>query len=335
LFRFDLQTKAMLQPIELRLDLPIKLSNNVVSTTTKVWDILCASKNGDLKTVKKLGDESPELLYAQYNYAPPIHFAVREGHADLVKYLLDNGAHDPAYKIYPFLDSLQTIASDRRYNEIETLLDEYAADASKQKYKGDNGEIDYKRTGLEQEFEKVVYENKFERVREIIKEHPEFAKDETYFWSEGILLFAAKENNQQMMELLMSYGAKVPKVSKWAQFYYFERYDSAVYLTDKGMDPNTMSWHHVTLLHDMAQKGFIDKADLLIKHGADINAIDEEYQSTSLGMAARWGQTEMVEYLLNQGADPKVSGATWSTPVEWARKKGHTPIEEIFDFHIK
>jgi ankyrin repeat protein len=29
----------------------------------------------------------------------PIHFAVREGHVELVKYLLDNGAHDPNYKI--------------------------------------------------------------------------------------------------------------------------------------------------------------------------------------------------------------------------------------------
>lgn len=323
----------MIQPIELKLELPMKLSNNVVSTTTKVWNILVASENGDLETVKTLGNECPELLYAQYNYAPPIHFAVREGHIDLVKYLLDNGAHDPAYKIYPFLDSLQTIANDRGYNEIEALLNEYATGPSKQKYKGDNGEIDYKRSELQQEFEKAVYKNNFKRVQEILEEQPEFAKDETYFWSEGILLFAAKENNQKMMELLMSYGAKVPKVLKWTQFYYFERYDSAVYLMEKGMDPNTMSWHHVSLLHDMAQKGFIDKADLLIKHGADINAVDEEYQSTPLGMAASWGQTEMVEYLLKQGADPNRSGAPWSNPMEWARKKGHVEIEKILQKH--
>ncbi|HET9747431.1 MAG TPA: ankyrin repeat domain-containing protein [Chitinophagaceae bacterium] len=319
----------MLQPIELKSDLPIKLSNDVVSTTTKVWNILVASKNGDPETVKKLADECPELLYAQYNYTPPIHFAVREGHIEVVKYLLDNGAHDPSYKNYPFHDNLQTIAHDRGYYEIESMLNEYAADPSKQKFKGDNGEIDYKRTQLEQEFEKAVHRNKFQTVQEILREHPEFAKDETYFWSEGILLFAAKENNQQMMELLMNYGARVPKVLKWAQFYYFERYDSAVYLMKKGMDPNTMSWHHVTLLHDMAQKGFIDKAELLIKHGADINAIDEEYQATPLGLAARWGQNEMVEYLLQQGADPNLSGASWSTPLEWALKKGLVEVEKI------
>ena len=319
----------MLQPIELRTELPMKLSNNVVSTTTKVWNILVASKNGDLETVKKMADECHELLFAQYNYTPPIHFAVREGHIELVKYLLNNGAHDPKYRTYPFLDSLQIIANDRNFHEIESLLNEYAAYPLLQKYKGDNGEILYDRTELQLEFQNAVDKNGYNKVEAILKEHPEFAKDETYFWGEGILLFAAKENNKKMMELLMSYGAKVPRILKWAQAYYFERYDSAVYLMEKGMHPNTMSWHQVTILHDMAQKGFLDKAELLIKHGADINAIDEEYQSTPLGMAARWGHVEMVNYLLSKGADPNKAGAPWATPIEWAKKKAHAEIEKI------
>jgi len=325
----------MLQPVELRSDLPMVLSNNVVSTTTEVWSILVASKRGDIETVKKMGNECHELLFAQYNYTPPVHFAVREGHLDLVKYLLEQGAHDPKYKIYPFQESLQTIANERGYNDIESLLNEYASDPSLQKYKGDNGEIRYNRTELQLEFQHAVDKNGYKKVEAILKEHPEFATDETYFWGEGILLFAAKENNHKMMELLMSYGAKVPNVLKWTQFYYFERYDSAVYLMEKGMNPNTMSWHHVTILHDMAQKGQIKKAELLIKYGADINPVEEEFQSTPLGMAARWGQTEMVEYLLSKGADPNRSGAPWSTPLAWARRKEHSEIENILLKHAK
>jgi len=319
----------MIQPNELKLELPVKLSNDVVSTTTKVWNILSASYKGDMDAVKRMAEDCPELIYAQYNYTPPIHFAVREGHIELVKYLLANGAHSPGYRFYPFQESLQTIANDRGFTEIAELLDQYSSDPARQKFRGDNGEILYNRTEPELEFQKVVDEENLERTEQILKKHPEFAKDETFFWGEGILVFAVKENNRKMIDLLMSYGAKVPDILKWTQFYYFERLDGATYIMEKGMNPNTISWQHVTILHDMAQKGFIDKADLLIKHGADINPVDEEYQSTPLGMAARWGHIEMVDYLLKQGADPNKSGAPWSTPLAWAKKKGHVGIEKM------
>ncbi len=42
----------------------------------------------------------------------------------------------------------------------------------------------------------------------------------------------------------------------------------------------------------MAQSGDIAKACVLLGRGADINAIDDEYRTTPLGLAARWGQRE-------------------------------------------
>jgi ankyrin repeat protein len=227
------------------------------------------------------------------------------------------------------LDTLQTIADDRGYYEIVVLLNEYAADTSLHRFKGDNGKIDFNRTDIQQEFEKAVEDEDLAKTEKILRHHPGFAKDETYFWGEGILTFAAKENNRAMIDLLMKFGARIPAILKWTQFYYFEHDDGAAYMMQKGMSPDTMSWHHVTILHDMAQKGNIPKAELLIKYGAGINPIDEEYQSTPLGMAARWGHTEMVKYLLKQGADPRKAGASWATPLAWAKKKEHADIEEI------
>lgn len=320
----------MIRPVELLREYPVKLSDGYQSTTTKVWEIISASITGDLQKIKQLVEECPALIYAQYNYAPPIHFAVREGHTDLVKYLLANGAHDPEYKIYPFHESLQVLAEDRALNEIVRLLDDYCVNQSGRKYyKGDNGEILYNRSELEKEFERVVDKEDLKRTKEILDKNPDFALDPTYFWSEGILLFAVKEANYKMIDLLMSYGATVPDILKWTQFYYFERYDGAKYIMEKGMNPDTMSCHHVTILHDMAQKGNIEKAELLIKHGAAINPVDEQYQSTPLGMAVRWGQVEMVEYLLKNGADVHQSGASWSTPLSWAIKKNHSDIEAM------
>jgi hypothetical protein len=319
----------MIQPIEMKTTLPMDLSHGVVSTTTNVWNMLVASRDGNIERIKALADGCPGLVYAQYNYTPPIHFAVREGHVQLVRYLLEHGALAPAYITYPFKDTLYQVAEDRTYHEIAFLLQQYLNNPDLCKYKGDNGQIHYNRSGLQKEFEEAVNNENLEKTEQILNEHPEFALDETYFWSEGILTFAAKENNRKLIDLLMSYGAKVPDILKWTQFYYFEHNDGAAYMMEKGMNPNTMSWHHVTILHDMAQQGNIRKAELLIKYGADINPVDEEYQSTPLGMAARWGHTEMVEYLLKQGANPSKSGASWATPLSWATKKGHIEIEKI------
>lgn len=319
----------MIQPHEMKLDLPMRLSNGVVSTTTKVWDILMASYEGDLARVRSHVADCPELAYAQYNYAPPINFAVRQGHVEIVRYLLSIGAHDPEYRFYPFQESMQTVAADRGYAEIVDMLNEYESSSDHKKFRGDNGEILYDRNELELEFQQAADIFDLPKVEAILKDHPEFALDNTFFWGEGILLFAAKESNHEMIDLLMSYGATVPKVLKWTQFYYFERLDAASYMMEKGMDPNTMSYQHVTILHDMAQKGFIDKAELLLKYGAEIDPIDEAYQSTPLGFAARWGNVEMVEFLLSKGADPNKSGAEWSTPLMWAQNKGHGRICEV------
>lgn len=324
-----IRVNVMIQPPELTITLPVKVGNNEFSTTTKVWEILLASKNGELETVKKLVNECSGLIYAQYNYTPPIHLAAREGHTALVAYLLENGAHDPSYKIYPFHDSLNTITKDRGFLEIAAMLDDYAAHPERCVYKGDNGQIYYNRSEQQKEFETAVDHGEMDKVEMMLMEHPEFATDESYFWSEGILVMAAKENNRPLAELLMSYGAKVPSILKWTQFYYFERYDGAEFMMEKGMNPNTMSWHHVTILHDMAQKGDIAKAELLLKYGACINPVEKEYQSTPLGLAARWGQTEMVKYLLEKGADRNKCGAPWSTPLAWAKAKGHTEIEKL------
>lgn len=307
----------------------MEVANGIISTTTKVWNILRASFEGDLEYVKKIVEECPELIYAQYNYTPPIHFAVREGHVNLVEYLLNNGAYSPNYRTYPFLDSLETIAEDRGHSRIAELLTKYALKPELQKFGRDNGQIFFERTELEKEFEETVDKNDVEKTRQTLSQHPEYARDETYFWGEGILMMPAKENHHQMIELLIEYGAKVPDILKWTQAYYFEHPAGAPFMMEKGMNPDTMSWHQVTILHDMAQKGNIPKAELLIRYGANLDLVEEEYQSTPLGLAARWGQFDMVQFLIDQGADVNKSGASWSTPLQWARKKSHFDIESF------
>src|SRR5262249_12514782 len=86
-----------------------------------VWSMLSASAAGDLDQVKALVALRPELVRCEYNYTPPIHFAVREGHLDVVRFLLDQGA-DLNYRTYAFQDTLVTMAQDREHHEIAKLL---------------------------------------------------------------------------------------------------------------------------------------------------------------------------------------------------------------------
>jgi uncharacterized protein len=317
----------MIQPFEMKEIRPMELHEGVVSTTTDVWNMLLASRDGDLACVQELARRCPALLTCQYDYTTPLHFAVCNRHLELARYLVEQGALDPTYLTHPFQDSLVTMAEDRGYGEIAQFLKQCLDDPRLTRAWGDTGKIDYGKDETQRRFQELVGKNEHAEVEALLQERPELALDETAFWGEGILTMPAKDGDHQMLELLMRYGARVPDLSKWGARYYFKHYETAAFLLENGMNPNHMNWRGFTLLHDMAYTGDLRKAGLLLDHGADINPIDDDYCSTPLGYAARWGRQEMVTLLWERGADVNKAGASWATPLAWARKKGHGAIE--------
>ena len=315
----------MIQPREMQEIHPIKLHDGGVSTTTEVWNMLSASFDGDIARVAALADGNPRLVTCQYDYTSPLHLAVREGHIDLVRFLLERGALDPTYRTHPFLDSLITVADDRGFSEILQILRH--ADPALTREWGDTGAIDYEKDETQTRFQQLVNDRQHAEVEAMLADRPLLALDETAFWGEGILAMPAKDGDHRMLEILMAHGARCPNVSKWGARYYFKNYLTARFLLERGMSPNHMNWRGFTLLHDMAHTGDIAKARLLIEHGADLNPIDDEYRATPLGYAARWGHVEIVKLLLDCGADRNKAGAPWSTPLAWARRKNHDEVE--------
>ena len=120
-------------------------------------------------------------------------------------------------------------------------------------------------------------------------------------------------------------------------------------LLEYGIDPNLRNPRderfNFTILHHLAGKScnsrtyghtaeeVIELARMLLKHGADINAMEDKLKSTPLGWAARFGQKQLAEFLLDCGADPNLADAPWATPLAWAEKGGHTGIAEILRKH--
>ena len=318
----------MLTPIEMQRTLPMALHGGVKSTTTEVWAMLSAAHSGNIAVAQELMAQRPELATCQYNYTPPLHFAVREGHLALVRALVDRRAYDPGYKSYPFGDTLLTIARDRGFDEIATVLEGALGRGLAHKWV-ETGEIDYEQDADQLRFDHAVHDGKRRDVERLLEARPNLARNELSSWAEGVLMMPANRRNRALLEVLLLHGAKVPLMSKWARFYYFKHDDIAVFLMERGMSPHHRTWHGVTLLHDMAQNGDLAKARLLIDHGAELDLIEDEYRSTPLGLAARWGRRSLVELLLSRGANPNAAGAPWSRPLAWARKKGHQEIERV------
>jgi ankyrin repeat protein len=157
----------MIQPVEMCKTLPMTLHGGAMSTTTEVWEMLRASREGNLERVMQLVSQRPELSTCQYNYTPPIHFAVREGHLALVRALVEQRAFDPEYKTYPFGDSLLTMAQDRGYDEIAMLIQEALGRPELTRKLVETGGIVYGQDDDQKRFDKAVHAGNLQDVEHL------------------------------------------------------------------------------------------------------------------------------------------------------------------------
>lgn len=166
----------------------------------------------------------------------------------------------------------------------------------------DTGRIDYGYDEEQSRFQEAVDQGDLETARSMLASRRDLARFETANWGEGIIATAANSNDRPMVELLLEYGAAVPELSKWGARYYFEHFDMAKLLLENGMSANHKNWRNFTLLHDVVFTGEVEKARLLLEHGADVNALDDELALTPLGWAEYWKRPEMVPLLMEFAA---------------------------------
>jgi len=105
-------------------------------------------------------------------------------------------------------------------------------------------------------------------------------------------------------------------------------------LLQHGVDPN-VSRLGQTVLHFTAARNEVENeadrtrfAAMLLDGGAKLNLRDDLLKSTPLGWACRWGRKELVELLIARGAPVNEPDAeVWATPLAWAKKMGHAAIK--------
>ena len=537
---------TLVRPVELTSGRRWKLSDGTDAPADDVFAMFVAARDGDVATAARLVAHTPLLAIVEYNYTPPIHFAVREGHVRIVQLLLEHGA-DPAYRSYPFKESLLTFAEERGHAELAQLLRQHlsrrfalasgtqailagaasgnlavveselardatlasasndtgdtalhraakhghvhivrvllAAGANVDAVRGDgyrpvhcalmpnwffqeplgardtvadlllaagaqytmfiaalrgdmrfvrdaltrdrslanfgdschhralsaavrrgdvamtrlllehgadpnlseegaprglslwiavndrqrelvrlllahgadpNADVESSGTPMSQAARdagltellrehggrlpaesardrvgQLVQAGKLDEAEVLLRANMHWIHDDLAGWGDGILAGPAHDGQHDLIAMLLRLGARVPTVTKWAPYYYFKHEATAAFLLEHGMDPDHMNWHRFTLLHHMAAEGELAKATLLLNHGASIDAIDDEYRSTPLGVASRCGQLALVQLLLERGADPVAAGASWATPLAWAERKGHHRVADV------
>lgn len=83
-------------------------------------------------------------------------------------------------------------------------------------------------------------------------------------------------------------------------------------------------------LHAAARAGDIDEIALLIQHGIDVDATNNE-GATALFMAAFMGHYDAVDQLLSLDAASKIKHQNGDTAQDWARRQRHMEIVELLE----
>ncbi|HEX4792347.1 MAG TPA: ankyrin repeat domain-containing protein [Humisphaera sp.] len=101
-------------------------------------------------------------------------------------------------------------------------------------------------------------------------------------------------------------------------------------LLDHHADVNARGWMGATPLHEAAQRGAADIAELLLRAGAEVNAQRTERLDTPL----HWAANESVAQLLAQhGAEIEPLDWAGRTPLHWAAQNGRADVATFLIQH--
>ena len=104
-------------------------------------------------------------------------------------------------------------------------------------------------------------------------------------------------------------------------------------LLDGGAEPDKPNCAGYTPLHVVAfsfsNKGRTDVVKLLLDGGAQPNKENHNNGMTPLSIAAEFGHKEMIQLLLERGADPYKTDRWGRTPLHFALRWGHKEVEEL------
>ena len=111
--------------------------------------------------------------------------------------------------------------------------------------------------------------------------------------------------------------------------------DIVLKLIEYGANVNAVLKNHTTTLHIASFKNNLTVVNKLLELKINTEGKTLEEEATALHFAARDGYTNVVEALLNAGANPNSKNSTSITPFQLAISSGHNDVFEILLEHFQ
>jgi ankyrin repeat protein len=270
----------------------------VNATGDEIWEFYEACHQGDETRVREQLARNPRLVLSSIHYYTPLFFALRENHLSIARHLLSLGA-DPLLDGVHFLMLIQLLA-ERGQTEALSLLPSIP--------KRDNP------------LTPLIHNRDLAAIKRILDEQPDLI-DATDLRGNLPIHWAVMTRNLPLIDLLLANGANIDA----------ERVDGAkpIYLTNgdyhyrgwRDIPTGTIRPHLVLIGYLLAKGAYYDiwtaarlgdleqlKAELARDPGL-LNQLPKYsgfYNSAPLRNAVRHGHYDVVEYLLDHGADPSL-----------------------------
>ena len=270
-----------------------------------VWGVLTAARAGDVDALTALLARDPSLVKAEFWYTPPLHFAVREGHLDAVRLLLDNGADIFHRTLYSHgKETLLDMARDRGFEPVAELLREEL------RKRADSD-------GVRHAIHEAVAGENLAGAERLLAADKTLA-DRGDALGRRPLHYAVERGNTAMVDLLLRHGAAVDAtgfssddrlgehgfrpvaLALWHHPYWQQRNDYAMvrHLLAAGAD------YTITIAAALGDEA---RVAALVRSDTALANFQEAGGKRPLSAAAERGHLAIVEALLSAGADPNLA----------------------------
>ncbi len=351
--------RRFIQPDILKTDSHVPYSGG---KGNEVWNMLEACTTGKFSLVRELLENDPALSNCSWAYFTPLHFAVREGHTEIVRLLLQYGADATAKSGLGWQDTPLQKALDRGHHRIAQILEDHL-------------QRTFHSNSLGESMAALIRERNESEIKRRVDENPDVlhSSDERgntplhwavltrqlklidFFIEKGADLQAKRADGSQAVHLAMEgdyfyrSNRDLPAESiqnRWFLLGYLIS-KGAVYdiciaaaigdtqgvrgiLEQDARQANAKDSSGRSALYYAAKHGHAQTVKVLLEYGADPNQAEKDApHGAALHAAASGNHLSCAKLLLAHGANPNAEVEASGNPVSIAMHKGYKEMQEL------